>query len=57
MNGMTENCFVFDTNAVLFLTTKGNTISSSIILDAILLTNDDDLLKLSLPGFRVQNVF
>ena len=30
--------------------------ATSIILDAILLTDDDHLLKLSYPGFRVQNI-
>jgi predicted nucleic acid-binding protein len=29
--------------------------ATSIVLNAILLTDDDDLLKLSHPGFRVQN--
>ena len=30
--------------------------ATSIVLDAILLTDDDELLKLSHPGFRVQNI-
>ena len=30
--------------------------ATSIVLDAILLTDDDDLLKLSHPGFRTQNI-
>jgi predicted nucleic acid-binding protein len=129
---MTENRFVLDTNAIIFLTTKGNTIPSilqdeldeaalfisviteielfskpalptdeeeklrsflseripiidlssaikeetialrrttkrklpdcivaatAIVLDAILLTNDDHLLSLSLPSLRTQNIF
>ena len=90
MNGMIENSFVLDTNAVIFLTTRGNAMPSdlenklneaalyisviteiesklkvpdciiaatSIILDAVLLTNDDRLLGLSWPGFRTQNIF
>ena len=31
--------------------------ATSIILDAILLTDDSDLLNLSWPGFRVQSIF
>jgi predicted nucleic acid-binding protein len=132
MSGMTESRFVIDTNALIFLTTKGNVIPSdlenaldeadlfisgineielfaktelspdeeenlraflsdrisiidltteikkeviairrftkrklpdciiaatSIILDAILLTDDKDLLNLSWPGLRTQNIF
>ena len=30
--------------------------ATSIVLDAVLLTNDKDLLGLSYPGFRVQNI-
>ena len=32
-------------------------VATSIILNAVLLTNDDRLLNLSLPGFRIQNIF
>ena len=31
--------------------------ATSIILDAVLLTDDDRLLSLSWPGFRTQNLF
>jgi predicted nucleic acid-binding protein len=130
MNGMTENRFALDTNAVIFLTTKGNKIpfglkealdeaqlftsvivrmeslskrnisddeerdirefldaltvvplndtieqkavelrrstklklpdcivaATAIVLDAVLLTDDDHLLGLSLPGLRTQSI-
>ena len=31
--------------------------ATAIILDAVLLTDDDDMLKLSLPGLKTQNIF
>jgi predicted nucleic acid-binding protein len=31
--------------------------ATTIVLDAILLTDDDDLLRLSLPEFHVRNIF
>jgi hypothetical protein len=47
MNGTTK--IVFDTCTIVAAT--------SIVLDAILLTDDDHLLGLSWPGLRTQNIF
>ena len=61
-SGMTKNHFLLDTNAVIF---RRNTklklpdsiiAATSIVLDALLLTDDEHLLKLSWPGFRKQKI-
>ena len=62
MNGMAENSFVLDTNAVIFLTTMLKlpdciVAATAIALNAVLMTADKKLLGLSWPGLQTQQIF